>query len=345
MNDNINTGKVHIYRLKSWAHVLNVFSLVFFLFVFGIPMAALVLIMASIFQAENEFIYISAFLGCLMIPLVILLGFNIVQIALSVVMSFFHYIKISPDGIEQRNSPYRHIRCNWSDVDKLGKFYLFYDAIYLNSYEVLGLSLSLKSPFRFLRSKQGLILLTGYEGWSDGHLANDLKQYAPTLFENQPVSPETLSENKEGGLMEAPSASQESRLLAALSHASVMFTSVGFFVPIVIYLTQKKKSSYLAFQAFQAFTWQIVMFLVYMLTASCMMGSVFLPVLLSTSSENARLLELSAGGMVIVMLASVFLMLFGKLIFVVYGIIGAFMTYQGKDFRYVIVGNIIRKKL
>ncbi len=345
MNDNFDSGKVHTYRLKPWTHVLNVFSLVVFLIVFGIPMAALVLMMASIFRAENEFIYISAFLGCLMIPLVILLGFNIVQIAMGVVMSFFHYIKISPDGIEQRNSPYRHIRCNWSDVDKLGKFYFFYDAIYLNSYEVLGLSLSLKSPFRFLRSKQGSILLTGYEGWSDGQLANDLKQYAPKLFENQPASPETLSENKEGGLMDAPSASQESRLLAALSHASVMLTSVGFFVPVVIYLTQKKKSSYLAFQAFQAFIWQIIMFTFYMLTASCMMGSVFLPVLLSASSQNERLLELSGGGMVFGIMTGALLIIFGKLAFVIYGIIGAFMTYQGKDFRYVIVGNIIRKKI
>jgi hypothetical protein len=145
---------------------------------------------------------------------------------INVIMSFFSYIKISPDGIEQKNSPYKHIRSNWSDVDKLGKFFLFTDVLYLNSYEVLGFSLSLKSPFRFLRPKQGFMTLTGYEGWSDGQLANDLKQYAPKLFENQPVPQEARPENmKEVQTVETPSVSQEVRLLAAISHASVIFTN------------------------------------------------------------------------------------------------------------------------
>jgi uncharacterized Tic20 family protein len=132
-------------------------------------------------------------------------------------------------------------------------------------------------------------------------------------------------------------------LLAAISHASVIFTNIGFLIPIGIYLTQKKKSSYLGFQALQALIWQIVMFVFTLLTSSCMVGSIFIPVLLATSSQNERLLELSGGSIFFAVIISVFLMIFGNLAFIIYGIIGAIMTYQGKDFRYIFIGNRIEK--
>ena len=124
---------------------------------------------------------------------------------MNAIMSFFSYVKISPDGIEQKNSPNKNIRCNWSDVDKLGKSILFTDVIHLNSFEVVGMSLSLKSPFRFLRPKQGFISLTGYEGWPDGQLADDLKQYAPKLFENKPIIPQETQPGKKEVQKELPS--------------------------------------------------------------------------------------------------------------------------------------------
>jgi uncharacterized Tic20 family protein len=351
MNDDLNTASnIHIYKPKRGTLALNIFSLFFFLIVMGIPLIAFMLIIVSFFRAEKGYDTFAIVFGYLLTPLIILMAFNIIQVTLNVIMSFFSYIKISPDGIEQKNSPYKHIRCNWSDVDKLGKFYLFTDVIYLNSFKVVGMSLSLKSPLRFLRPKQGFISLTGYEGWSDGHLANDLKQYAPKLFENQPIIPqETQPENKEVQkevqTTETPSISQEVRLLAAISHASVLFTNIGFFVPIGIYLTQKKKSSYLGFQSLQAFIWQIVMFVFSMLASSCMVGSIFLPVLLTIASQNEKLIGLSGGGVFIAVIISVFVMTAGNLAFIIYGIIGAVITYQGKDFRYVFIGNRIDKSI
>lgn len=337
-------SNIHIYKPKRWTLALNIFSLFFIGIVMGIPLIAFVLMIVSFFRAEKELDTFAIVFGCLLTPIIILLAFNITQMTINVIMSFFSYIKISPDGIEQKNSPYIHLRCNWSDVDKLGKLFLFTDVIYLNSFEVLGFSLSLKSPFRFLRPEQGFIALTGYEGWSDGQLANDLKQYAPTLYENQPISQAVPTENiREIQPVEAPSISQEIRLLAAISHASVIFTNIGFFIPIVIYLTQKKKSSYLGFQALQALIWQIVMFVFTILTSSCMVGSIFIPVLFATSTQNERLLEFSGGGIFFAVIISVFLMTFGNLAFIIYGIIGAVRTYQGKDFRYVFIGNRIDK--
>jgi len=272
------------------------------------------------------------------------MGLNVLLATISTILSFFSYIRISPDSIEQKYAFSKHIRCNWSDVDKLGKLFLFTDVIYLDSYEVVGASLSLQSPFRFLRPKQGFISLTGFEGWSDGQLANDLKQYAPKLFENQPISQAVQTENNgEAHPVEAPSITQEIRLLAAISHASVLFPNIGFLIPTGIYATQKKKSSYLGFQALQALIWQIVMFVVSILMSSCMVGSIFIPILLAATLQNERLLELSGGGIFLGVAISVILMLIGNLVFVVYGIIGAVTTYQGKDFHYAVIGNRIEK--
>lgn len=349
MSNDLNTiSDIQIYKPKRGILVLNILSLVFFLMIMGIPFIEFVLLIISLFRTGERLSTFFTVFGCFLTPLIILIAFNIIQITISVVMSFFSYIKISPDGIEQKNSPYKHIRCSWSEVDKLGKLFLFTDVIYLNSYEVLGFSLSLKLPFRFLQPKQGFISLTGYEGWSDGQLANDLKKYAPILFENQPVSQGAQSDNQKEieaieTQPEVPTISQEIRLLAAISHASVLFPNIGLFVPVVIYLTQKKKSTYLGFQALQALIWQIVMFVFSILTSSCTAGSIFIPILLIAATQKEEFVGIAGNGIFIVIIISFLVMTIGNLGLIFYGIIGAVMTYQGKDFRYLFIGNRIDK--
>ena len=319
MGNDLNTvSNVHIYKAKRGLLALNIFSLFLFLMVMGIPLIAFVLMIVSFFRADKGLDTFAILFGCLLTPLIILIAFVIIQVTMNVIMSFFSYIKISPDGIEQKNSPYKHIRCYWSDVDKLSKVFLFTEVIYLKSFEVVGMSLSLKSPLGFLSPKQGFISLMGYEGWPDGQLANDLKQYAPNLFENLPIipqgtQPEKKEVQKEGQAVETPIISQEARLLAAISHASVLIPNIGFFVPIGIYLTQKKKSSYLGFQSLQALIWQIIMFVFGMFASSCMVGSIFIPVLLTAASQNESLIELSGGSMFIAIIISVFVMIIGNL--------------------------------
>lgn len=346
MNNDFETSpNIHVYKLKRWTLALNVFSMFFIWIVMGIPLVGFILMAISLIRAQSEFISVATAFGCILTPLIILMGLNIILAPIRTILSFFSYIKISPDGIEQKYAISKHIRSKWSDVDKLGKLFLFTDVIYLNSYEVVGVTLSLKSPFRFLHPKQGFISLTGFEGWSEGRLADDLRQYVPQLFENQPILQEAHPEAINLQKKETPvvDTNQESRLLAALSHASVLFSSPGVIVPIVIYATQRKKSSYIGFQALQALIWQVVAFVFTILTSSCMVGAILIPVLFVTSSQNARVPELSGGGIFVMMIVSVFLMIFGNMAFVIYGIVGAITAYQGKDFRYMFIGNRIEK--
>ena len=119
MNNNSDAANTHVYKPKRWTLALNVFSLFFMGIIMGIPLIAFVLMIVSFFRAEKGFDAFAIVFGCLLIPIIILLVFNLIQITINVVMSFFSYVKISPDWIDQKNTPYKHIRCNWSDVYKL----------------------------------------------------------------------------------------------------------------------------------------------------------------------------------------------------------------------------------
>ncbi len=52
--------------------------------------------------------------------------------------------------------------------------------------------------------------------------------------------------------------STEARLLAALAHASVMLQGIGLLVGVVVYVNQREKSVYAAFQGLQAAVYQLV---------------------------------------------------------------------------------------
>ncbi len=51
---------------------------------------------------------------------------------------------------------------------------------------------------------------------------------------------------------------QEERIMAALSHGSVVLFGAGVIAAIVLWVTQKEKSAYVAFQALQATVYQMI---------------------------------------------------------------------------------------
>jgi hypothetical protein len=74
-----------------------------------------------------------------------------------------------------------------------------------------------------------------------------------------------------------------------------------------------------------------------------MVGSILIPVLLATASQNEEFVGVSGGVLFIAILISMFVMIIGIFGFIAYGIVGAVMTYQGKDFHYVFIGIRIDK--
>ena len=124
------TTNSKIYKIKPWRLALNVFSLIFLAILLGCPLTLLIMTLVSSIQSKANFGNFIYFFACLFAPIIVLLGFALIQSLISVVASFFSFIKISPNGLEQKHLLDKHIRCTWSDVDRLGKYFLFYDVIY-----------------------------------------------------------------------------------------------------------------------------------------------------------------------------------------------------------------------
>lgn len=134
--------------------------------------------------------------------------------------------------------------------------------------------------------------------------------------------------------------------MAALSHIAIVLFFMGAIVPIIIWVTQKEKSSYVAFQALQAAVLQITMILTYfvtMLCYFCSFSSFFLGVLLVTADETLG--EIAFAGMFAIQFLLFGLMFVSWFAFIIYGIVGAVMTLQGKEFRYFIIANRLEKYL
>ena len=143
--------------------------------------------------------------------------------------------------------------------------------------------------------------------------------------------------------MDGLTPTQDERVMAALSHAAALLPMMGVIAPIVIWVTQKEKSKYVAFQALQALAYQIIMILAWFVGMGCYMLSFFgnfLTLPLSDSSQSAS--PWLALGVIIpfIVFGAIFV---GGILFVIYGAVGAVMAFQGKPFRYVIIGKKVER--
>jgi uncharacterized Tic20 family protein len=138
---------------------------------------------------------------------------------------------------------------------------------------------------------------------------------------------------------------QDERVMAALSHISALIAMMGVIAPIVIWATQKEKSKYVGFQSLQALAFQLTMIAIWIIGMGCYMCSffgMFASITFASSgpsqSENPLLLI-----PVFIPFLTMGIMFIGIFVFIVYGVIGAIMTFQGKPFHYFIIGNRVER--
>lgn len=137
--------------------------------------------------------------------------------------------------------------------------------------------------------------------------------------------------------------SQDDRIMAALAHASAILPLMGVVAPIVIWVTQKDKSQYVAFQALQAVAFQLSMVFAWFIGMGCYMLSFFgmfisFTLLSSTGRDNPSFAPLF-GGFFFVPIGILLLMFVGGFLFVIYGLVGTVSTLRGRDFRYWLIAN------
>ncbi len=146
--------------------------------------------------------------------------------------------------------------------------------------------------------------------------------------------------------METPAASpnltqQDERVMAALAHIAVLLPMIGLIAAIVIWITQKDRSRFVAFQALQAIVFQLLLIVVWIGGMACYMASFFL-----TFFGTIAFASFGSNGPPVGFLIPV-AVIFGMIglmgIFIIYGIVAAVLTFQGKDFRYPLIGRWVER--
>ena len=141
---------------------------------------------------------------------------------------------------------------------------------------------------------------------------------------------------------------QDERVMAALAQISVLVPFLGVVAPIVIWVTQKDKSRYVAFQSLQAIAFQLTMILAWFVGMGCYMCSffsVFLVIPFASSMESSQSLSPLFGVPFFIPFLIFGLMFLGGFLFILYGIVAAVMTFQGRPFRYAIIGRRVEQFL
>lgn len=143
---------------------------------------------------------------------------------------------------------------------------------------------------------------------------------------------------------------------AALAHASALLTLVlgtaggigaliGPLVPLVMYFSYRGKSRFVAFHALQAFVYQVACILVYTVVAAVLGGLVGLAWTVSgiLSAVLIGLLLMPFALLLTLLMALVL----GGLPFgwAGYGIYAAYQVYQGRDFRYWLIGERLEREV
>uniref|UniRef100_A0A7C4Q316 DUF4870 domain-containing protein n=1 Tax=Bellilinea caldifistulae TaxID=360411 RepID=A0A7C4Q316_9CHLR len=139
--------------------------------------------------------------------------------------------------------------------------------------------------------------------------------------------------------------SSDERWLAALSHAAVLFPTLGLFAPLIVWVTRREKSDFLRFQSLQALTYQVILLLVWVVLG-VLLGLLFTAISLTTAIVA---LYLQSQTPFIILSISEFVFFAFLLVLmglgVVLGIIAAIACLNGSHFRYPLLGGWLEKLL
>lgn len=136
---------------------------------------------------------------------------------------------------------------------------------------------------------------------------------------------------------------QDERIMAALSHGAILLPFTGAIVPIVVWITQKDKSPYIAFQSLQALVYHGILILGWFIGMACYIASFITPFLgMAVAGSGGD----DAFGLFPLIPFGVFgLILCSGAVFLAYGLIAAILCLQGKDFRYLLIGDVLSRRL
>jgi uncharacterized Tic20 family protein len=136
--------------------------------------------------------------------------------------------------------------------------------------------------------------------------------------------------------------SVENRLLAALAHGSVVAQGIGILVGVIVYLTQREKSRYVAYQGLQAAVYQLLNLIIVIamwVVWGILYGLSMIPLMMQVeANSDAAPPAIFWISMMLMVIPFAYMVLVG-----LYGLWGAVRTWLGKDFKYLLLGNWLEK--
>jgi uncharacterized Tic20 family protein len=131
--------------------------------------------------------------------------------------------------------------------------------------------------------------------------------------------------------------STEERLMAAISHGSVVMSGPGILVGVLIWLTQKEKSAYASRQGLQAAVYQLLGMAV-IIGLWVLWGIFYAITLIPMMQDPARYEDAPPpifwAGLISMAVPMMLMVLWG-----LYGLWGALKCWRGDEFRYAILGK------
>jgi len=141
-------------------------------------------------------------------------------------------------------------------------------------------------------------------------------------------------------LPEEAGSSQNDRNLAALAHGgtllNVVFPGLGILAALLIWLSVKERSRYAGFQSLQAVAFQVAALLATVLGGILVVVGWVVSALLVAVAVGCLLMPFA-----LLLTLAVILMAIAAL---VYGLFGAYEVYNGRDFRYWLVGEWLEQE-
>ena len=133
--------------------------------------------------------------------------------------------------------------------------------------------------------------------------------------------------------------SRDECILAALAHASAVVFGSGILVGVLIWLTQKEKAYFAARQGLQAAVFQLIGMVVIM--ALWMLWGIFYALTFIPLIQDPEQFEAAPPPIFWIGLASMVIPFIAMLFWALYGLWGAYRTFRGQDFRYVLIGKLL----
>ena len=136
--------------------------------------------------------------------------------------------------------------------------------------------------------------------------------------------------------------STENRLLAALAHGSVVAQGIGILVGVLVYITQRDKSRYAAFQALQAAVFQLLNLIITIgmwLVWGVFYGLSMVPLIQhADANPDAAPPAIFWIAMISMVIPLIYMIIVG-----LYGLWGGVRAWQGRDFRYLVIGGWLER--